>query len=137
MVRLCPVLLYCSAAMFKVELGKAANLLTISYYGAVGPEEIIHCEKEVKLLLGELEPGFRLLTDLTDLESMDLDCLPSIKRMMDFCNKKGVHTVVRVIPDPKKDIGLNILSLFHYEKRVHIVTCKTLDEAKSVLDHAA
>jgi hypothetical protein len=41
--------------------------------------------------------------------------------------------VVRVIPDPQKDIGLNILSLFHYRKRVRIVTCETLDEARKVL----
>jgi len=119
--------------MFKVEVDRAANLLTLSYYGAIGPEEIVRCEEEAKSLLIELKPGFRLLTDLTELTSMDLACLPSIKRMMDLSNKQGVHTVVRVIPDPKKDIGLNILSLFHYEKRVRIVTCKTLEEARSAL----
>jgi hypothetical protein len=41
--------------------------------------------------------------------------------------------VVRVIPDPQKDIGLNILSLFHYRRRVRIVTCKTLAEAMKAL----
>jgi len=91
------------------------------------------CEERVRSLLVELEPGFRLLSDLTELESMDIECLPSIKRTMDLCNKTGVHTVIRVIPDPKKDIGLNILSLFHYERRVHIVTCETLKEAKASL----
>jgi predicted choloylglycine hydrolase len=64
---------------------------------------------------------------------MDLACVPHIKRMMDLCNKKGIEMVVRVIPDPHKDIGLNILSLFHYRRRVHIVTCKTLEEAVKVL----
>jgi hypothetical protein len=65
---------------------------------------------------------------------MDLTCVPYIKRMMDVCNKKGVELVVRVIPDPQKDIGLNILSLFHYRRRVRIVTCQTLAEAKKVLE---
>jgi hypothetical protein len=41
--------------------------------------------------------------------------------------------VVRVIPDPHKDIGLNILSLFHYRRGVRIVTCETLEEAMRAL----
>jgi hypothetical protein len=56
--------------------------------------------------------------------------------MMDLCNKKGVETVVRVIPDPRKDIGLNILSLFHYRRHVRIVTCATISEAMNVLGRA-
>ena len=123
--------------MFKVEVDKPANLLAISYSGSIGPKEIMRCEEQAKSLLKDLTSGFRLLTDLTELESMDLDCLPSIKRMMDFSNKNGVDMVVRVIPDPKKDIGLNILSLFHYEKRVRIVTCKTLKEASAVLSQGS
>ena len=107
--------------------------MIISYEGSIGREEMARCEAQVKSLLVELEPGFRLLSDLTELESMDVECLPSMKRIMDLCNKNRVHTVVRVIPDPKKDIGLNILSLFHYERRVHIVTCETLKEAKASL----
>jgi hypothetical protein len=38
-----------------------------------------------------------------------------------------------VIPDPRKDIGFNILSLFHYRHDIHIVTCETLEEAKRAL----
>jgi hypothetical protein len=45
-----------------------------------------------------------------------------------------VEAVVRVIPDPQKDIGLNILSLFHYRRRVRIVTCATLGEAMKALE---
>ena len=44
----------------------------------------------------------------------------------------GVAEVVRVIPDPQKDIGLNILSVFHYSRRVRIVTCESLAEAEEL-----
>jgi hypothetical protein len=40
---------------------------------------------------------------------------------------------VRVIPDSRKDIGLNIMSLFHYRRGVRIVTCETLAEAHTIL----
>ena len=52
---------------------------------------------------------------------------------MDMCNEKGVEMVVRLIPDPHKDIGLNIMSLFHYRRRVRLVTCETLAEAMKIL----
>jgi len=40
---------------------------------------------------------------------------------------------VRVIPDETKDIGLNILTVFHYPYHPHIVTCQTLPQAARVL----
>jgi hypothetical protein len=119
--------------MFQVGIDKTKNLLKISYAQHVGPEDTQRVAEQIPALLPDLRPGFRLLTDLSNLESMDLACVPYIKRMMDLCNKKGIEMVVRVIPDPHKDIGLKILSLFHYRRRVNIVTCETLEEAMKVL----
>jgi hypothetical protein len=53
---------------------------------------------------------------------------------MDLCDKKGAAAVVRVIPDPQKDIGLNIMSIFHFRRRVRISTCETMEEALRQLD---
>jgi hypothetical protein len=41
--------------------------------------------------------------------------------------------VVRVIPDPHKDIGLNILSQFHYGPQIKLATFESLAEALSAL----
>ena len=89
--------------------------------------------EEVRAGLAKLESGFRLLADLTDLESMDVACAPFIEKAMDLCNEKGASIVVRVIPDPTRDIGMQIMSLFHYGGDVRIVTCETLDEARAIL----
>jgi hypothetical protein len=119
--------------MFQAEVDKATNLLKVSYKQHVGPEDTKRAEEELPVLLAGLSPGFRLLTDLSALESMDLACVPYINDLMDLCNEKGVEIVVRVIPDPHKDIGLNIMSLFHYRRRVRIMTCETLAEAMKIL----
>ena len=37
--------------------------------------------------------------------------------------------MTRVVPDPHKDIGLNILSQFHYARELPITTVETLVEA--------
>jgi hypothetical protein len=48
---------------------------------------------------------------------------------MDTLTEKGVTSVTRVMPDPHKDIGLNILSQFHYGLEIPIATFETLADA--------
>ena len=119
--------------MIEAQVEKAQGLLKVRYSGRVGAEETGRGVVDLERLLEELERGFRLLADLSDLEAMDLACEPDLKRMMDLCNAKGVKLIVRIIPDPSKDIGLNIMSLFHYRHRVRIVTCQTLAEGLRIL----
>ncbi|MFA6561440.1 MAG: STAS domain-containing protein [Verrucomicrobiia bacterium] len=119
--------------MYHITLDAAARLFTISWTGHVDPEEAQCCHEEIQQHLSNIKPGFRMLTDLSDLESMDFTCSTQIDRMMDLFNKCGVETIVRVIPNPRKDIGFSIMSLFHYSHGVHIVTCKTMEEAKRIL----
>ena len=85
-------------------------------------------------LVNHLKPGFLLLTDLTHLDSMDASCAPVIGTIMDLCRERGLAAVVRVIPDPEKDIGLDLISRFHLYPQVKTQTHKSLAEAiKSLL----
>ncbi len=119
--------------MIEATVDKSANLLKVRYIGQIGPEESKRGAEQIKLLLGQLQPGFRLLTDMRALQTMDLGCVPDIEQVMDMCDDRGIGLVVRVIPDPHKDIGLNIMSLFHYRRGVRIVTCQKLEEAERML----
>ena len=53
--------------------------------------------------------------------------------MMDLIGHAGVGLVVRVIPDASKDIGMNILTVFHYPHRPRVVTCQNLTDAARAL----
>ena len=112
---------------------KAKRLLYVSYIGKVRRDELKRALEEVGALLADLPAGFRLLTDLERLESMDPAGMTEIGKIMELLSKKEMELVVRVIPDPSKDIGLNILSIFHYGRRIRVVTCKTMTEAAKVL----
>lgn len=112
---------------------KLKRLLQVNYIGRVGAEELKAASEDMKLLLAELPADFRLLADLGCLESMDLDCAPELGRVMEMIDAHGVGMIVRVIPDPKKDIGMDILTSFHYAKRPRIVTCETMQEAARAL----
>jgi len=120
--------------VYAVEVDVAQNLLIIRYRGYVRSSAVERCAREVERCLTRLRPGFQLLADFTDLETMDVACAPHLEHIMQLCDEKGISAVVRVIPDPRRDIGLQIMSYFHYRPEVRITTCRSLEEAQEVLD---
>ena len=119
--------------MITIEIDATRNLLAIGFSGQVGAGEMRRRLGELQAAIGSMSPGFRLLVDLANLKSMSTTCAPYIDQVMDLCNEKGVTRVVRIVPDSKKDIGLGIMSHFHYSRDVHIITCETVDEATRAL----
>jgi anti-anti-sigma regulatory factor len=119
--------------MIQFETDQSRNRLVIRYRGAVGADESEKGLNEVRAGLAKLQRDFQLLVDLTALDSMDVKCAPFIENAMDLCNEKGASLIVRVIPDPHRDIGLQIMSIFHYGGGVRIVTCENLAQAEEIL----
>src|SRR6185437_5244809 len=54
---------------------------------------------------GELRRGFKLLNDLSDLDSMDRGCIPDIEFGMELLDKSGIAKVVRIFKDLRDDGG--------------------------------
>jgi hypothetical protein len=115
--------------MFSVEADKSKRLVVISFAGHVSAEDAKEAAQKVRETLVDIAPGFRALTDLRWLESMQTDASPHVAQIMDALARKQVRSVVRVIPDPRKDIGLNILSQFHYGPEIRTVTFEALADA--------
>jgi anti-anti-sigma regulatory factor len=115
------------------EVDEPKKLLAIRFHGVVRAEETEKGLEQIRNDLAKLQRGFRLLVDLSELQSLDVGCAPFIEKAMDMCNEKGASMVVRVIPDPHRDIGLQIMSIFHYGADVQILTCQTLAEAEEIL----
>src|ERR1035438_2097598 len=103
--------------MLLVPSNQAKQLLYLNFVGTVRPEEFPSGRVDVTAQLAGLVPGFRYVVDLTQLDFMGLDCMADLGRMMELIGQAGVGMVVRVIPDPSKDIGMNILTVFHYPHR--------------------
>ena len=106
----------------------------MSYNRHVGAEDMKRFLATVREIMNHVRPGFLLLTDLSNLESMDASCAPELGAIMDLCGARGMSTVVRVIPDPYKDIGFDLISRFHLQPQVKVRTYDNLAEAiKSLL----
>src|SRR4029077_18761862 len=115
--------------MYAIELDQSKRLLVISAVRKVTAEEAKLAAKQIRDLLRDVAPRLHLLADFRWLESMDSSAARHIAEIMDMLAEKQVASVTRVIPDPHKDIGLNILSQFHYGPNVSITTFETLADA--------
>jgi anti-anti-sigma regulatory factor len=120
--------------MILCNVDDSGEILTMSYSGHVAAEEMKTCLEAVRGLMDQLKPGFFVVTDLSNLESMEASCAPDLGAIMELCSAKGVSAVVRVIPDPKKDIGFDLISKFHHDPPVRTETHESLASAiKSLL----
>ena len=119
--------------MYSVEFDRSKRLLVISAAGEVTKKEVEIVAQQVRAMMKEMAPGFRVLTDFRWLDRMEPAAATHLAEIMDALAEKDVAAVVRVVPDPHKDIGLNILSQFHYGPNIKLTTFESLAEALSAL----
>ena len=119
--------------MYAVELDQSKRLLVISAAQRVTADQARQAAQQVRELLQNVAPGFRVLADFRWLDSMDASAARHVAEIMEALAQKQVASVTRVMPDPHKDIGLNILSQFHYGPEIRIATFETLADARQSL----
>jgi hypothetical protein len=119
--------------MFLVTANKNQRLLCFQYIEQVRRDELEAAREDIRVLLADLSPGFRVLADLSHVESIEPECAPEIGRTMELLDQSGAGLIVRVIPDASKDIGFNILTIFHYPHPPRIITCENLTQALAQL----
>ena len=123
--------------MISYGVDESGRFLTISYSGHVGLREFENLVETVRNGIGRLRRDVIFLGDLTHLESMDPACATGLGTIMELLDEHGVALILRVIPDPAKDIGFNLISQFHLRGNVRIHTVPNLAEAlKILLDEA-
>ncbi len=119
--------------MVLVTVNEEKRLLYLAYFGRVDHEEMKRAREEITRALDRLPANLRVLGDLERMESMDPAAATEIGKIMELLDCKGLEMSVRVIPDPSKDIGFNILSRIHYRKNVRVLNCASMLEAAKEL----
>lgn len=115
--------------MYALEVDLSNRLLVISLVKHVTADEARLAAKQLPEKISGVAPGLDVLVDLRWLDSMDGGAARHVGEVMDILAQKKIRSVTRVIPDPHKDIGLNILSQFHYGPEIEIATYENFAEA--------
>jgi len=116
--------------MFRLSIDNKGNKLVITFKDYFDLQQAEQFYAEIQKIVPKLKKDFSVLTDLSSLERMDISARFFIEKAMDLLNKSGVSKVIRIIPDQRKDIGFNIMSLFHYSAEIDMHTCKSYQEAE-------
>jgi len=119
--------------MIKARYDQEHNAVMIEFEGKIDAAQAEQFYPEIQKIVPKHGKGFKLLSDFTKLDEMDMEVRGTIKKTMDFFNQQGVTEIIRVIPKPEQDIGFGIMSIFHYSKEVVIVTLKSREEAEARL----
>lgn len=120
-------------AEFETAIDAARNLARTRFAGSFDAAAMRAAATRVETSLPALRPGFSLLADFSRVTAMDFECVPHLTRIMDLCREHGIGFIVRILPDRKRDIGINLLAVVHYRGRVKTVTADNLAEAERAL----
>jgi len=82
--------------MYSIESDRSKRLLVISAAGQVTKKEVETVALQVREMMKEMTPGFRVLTDFRWLDRMEPAATAHLAEIMDALAEKGVATVVRV-----------------------------------------
>ena len=100
--------------MYLLEIDPIHNRLHITLSGHFDERQADKLCADLILRLHELQDGFHILNDLSDLEKFDHAAKKHYRKIMDLCQESGVRKVIRILPDALNNFGLTIMSHFHY-----------------------
>lgn len=115
--------------MYLLEIDREHNRIHITLSERFDELQAKALLDELGQRLAELEQDFQVLCDLTTLAEFDQSARVHFRDVMDLCNKSGVQKIIRIIPNPLDNFGLTVMSYFHYDGNVQVLTCKSFNEA--------
>ena len=119
--------------MIKVRYDRGRNTVIVEFEGNVDGEQAKHFFVDLGNIRPKPENGFKLLTDFSLVDAMEINVKGEIEKAMDLFNAQGVAEIIRVIPDPNMDIGFNLMSASHYSKQIKVHTLRSRQEAEAYL----
>src|SRR3989442_10783694 len=121
--------------MIKVSYNQEHNTVIIEFEGNIDGAQAEQFFFDIENVLPTHGKGFKLLTDFSSVDTMELEVQRAIKKAMEFFNEQGVTEILRVIPDPAMDIGFKVMSISRYSKEVKVHTLRSRQEAQAHLRH--
>ena len=119
--------------MINVSYDAEYNAVVVEFVGNVDAAQTKRLFLELDKILPKGRKGFKLLSDLSAVDTMEPEVENELGKAMEYFNARGVLEVFRVLPDPDLDIAFSVLSGAHYAKGVRIHTVRSREEARMLL----
>lgn len=119
--------------MVKSYYDNDQNAVVLEFEGNVDVAEAKRSFDEMGKTSPQKGKGFRLITDFSKLDTIDIGVKSFIEKAMELFKNQGVTEIIRVIPDPNMEVGMNLISTAHYPKSVKVHTMRSRHEAQEYL----
>ena len=119
--------------MVRVNYDTEYNIVIVEFKGNIDAVQAEHFFPDIEKVIPKHGKGFKLMTDFSSVEDMDLAVQRGIKKAMKLFTARGVTEILRVLPNPDMEIGFNIMSASHYSKEIEIHTFHSREEAQARL----
>jgi hypothetical protein len=107
--------------------------LYITLQGIIPKKEADKLYTDIRFCVSDLEPGFAVITDLTQCRIGHLSAIGSARKIMQFLLEKKVGQIIRIV-GPGKVIYLQMLKLSDKTNGYEPKYVVTLKEAEDFLD---
>jgi len=115
--------------MYLFEIDKTHNRMHIMLSDHFTVSEADKLLAECESRIPDINSDYNILCDLTSLETFEYKAKLIYRKIMDICNKTGAKKVIRVFSDPMETFGMSIMSTFHYNDDVEIVSTDSFTRA--------
>lgn len=107
--------------------------LYITLKGIIPKKEADRLYTDIRFCVSDLEPGFAVITDLTQCRIGHLNAISTARKIMQFLLEKKVGKIIRIIGQGKV-IYLQMLKLSDKMNGYEPKYVATLEEAEALLD---
>ena len=115
--------------MYQIKIDTQQNRLEVVFSGTVDAKQAERYLHELERRVPtELQAGFEIQTDLRRMQHLSQAATRHIRKTMDLFNRQGVSRIVRIISHPTGSFAFNLMSYFHYDHKVRIITCESPEE---------
>jgi len=108
------------------------NILHITLKGTVTKKEAERIYTDIRFCVADLQPGFNVITDLTNCRIGHLAAMSVSRKIVEFLVSRKVGKVVRVA-GPSRIILLQMAQLIHKEKGYEPIYANSMEEAENLL----
>ncbi|WP_372798847.1 hypothetical protein [Pontiella sp.] len=120
--------------MYLFEIDQSRNRMHIMLTGDFTKAEARELLEKCRTRVHEVHPDYNILCDMTALETFEHEAKLIYRDLMDLFNETGAKKIIRVYTDPMETFGMSIMSTFHYNDKVEIVSTDSMSHALKLLE---
>ncbi|WP_424017589.1 hypothetical protein ACOZ4N_17210 [Halorientalis pallida] len=124
-------------ADWSVDVDEAENRLYLDLGGHFGPEEAKKANEATKEAVQRLDPGFEVITDLSEFVPGDQDAVKYIEEGKQVVREAGASAAVRVMGEGSTTGQMHFERVGEDEEEYAVAMADTVEEAEKLLDKRA